>query len=113
MSGTARWSPDALIAQLGGDEDLARQMALLFIAECPRMLKAVQEALASGRAEAIRLAAHALKGAAGNFASDGLTATAGLLEQAAADGRIEDAPGLVDRLERDAHNLLLAMSEFA
>ena len=113
MSGATRWSPDALIAQRAGDEDLARQMALLFIAECPRMLEAVQDALARGQADAIRRAAHAIKGAAGNFAPDGLAATARLLEQAAADGRLEEAPGLVDRLERDAHNLLLAMAEFA
>lgn len=113
MSADGLWSPDVLIDQLGGDRELARQLVLLFIAECPRMLTAVHTAMAGGDPSAIRRAAHALKGSAANFTSGGLTATARQLERAAEEGRLEEAPVLVDRLEREADDLLLTMAEFA
>lgn len=108
-----RWSPESLIQQLAGDEQLAREMVALFVGECPRMIGAIQDALAAGDADAVRRAAHSFKGAVGNFTSEGLTVTARELEQAAAEGRLDEAEGLVRRLDGELGALLRAMAEFA
>ena len=64
------WSLDLVVSRLSGDEELARQMVTLFIAECPRMLAAIHDALAAGSPDAVRRAAHAFKGSVGNFTDD-------------------------------------------
>ena len=107
------WSLDLVVSRLSGDEELARQMVILFIAECPRMLAAIHDALAAGSPDAVRRAAHAFKGSVGNFTDDTPTLTARSLEYAAADGRLDEAAALVDRLEREVDDLLRAMAEFA
>jgi HPt (histidine-containing phosphotransfer) domain-containing protein len=112
MAGTASWSLDALVSQLAGDEDLARQMVALFISESPRMRTALVDAFASGSPDAVRRAAHSFKGAVSNFSEEGLTATARLLEQTAAEGRLDDAAALFERLEQEADDLVRVMGQF-
>ena len=112
MNRAASWSPDALISELGGDEVLAREMVSLFIDECPRMRKAIIDAFASGSPDAVRRAAHSFKGAVSNFRDDELTAIARTLELTAAEGRLDDAVALFDRLEQEADELVRAMGQF-
>ena len=112
MSGRS-WSLDAVVANLGGDEALARQMVALFVHECPGMLTAIHDALAAGSPEAVRRAAHAFKGSVGNFAAEGPAQTARSLEEAAAGGRLDDAAKLIERLEGEVDDLLRGMAEFA
>ena len=94
-----RWNPDALIERLGGDEELARQMAALFVDECPNMLDEMRRAVAGGRPDDVRRVAHAFKGSVANFVADGPAAIALALEQAGRDERLGDAPALLARLE--------------
>ena len=111
MAAESLWSLDALVSQLAGDEQLAREMVVIFVDECPHMIGAVHDALASGSPDAVRRAAHALKGAAANFTPDGATATARQLELSAAEGRLDQAASLIDRLERELDALVRAMAE--
>jgi HPt (histidine-containing phosphotransfer) domain-containing protein len=113
MADDARWSLDALVSQLAGDEALAREMVTLFIDECPHMLGAVHDALAAGSPDAVRRAAHALKGAAANFTPDGPTSTARRLELTAAEGRLDEAASLIDRLDHELDDLMRAMVQVA
>ncbi|HEY4659702.1 MAG TPA: response regulator, partial [Gemmatimonadaceae bacterium] len=62
---------DRFIERLGGDADLAREMARTFVRQAGRLVDAVRSAVAGGDADALRRAAHALKGAAGNFNAAG------------------------------------------
>jgi hypothetical protein len=50
------WSPDQMIARLGGDDELALQRVTLFIGECPWMLAQLRafEAAFAQRASAPR-----------------------------------------------------------
>jgi HPt (histidine-containing phosphotransfer) domain-containing protein len=112
MTRAASWSPGTLLSQLAGDEDLAREMVALFISECPRMRRALVDAFASGSPDAVRRAAHSFKGAVSNFSDDGLTATARQLEQTAAEGRLDDAATLFERLEQETDDLVRAMGQF-
>lgn len=99
------WSPEQMIARLGGDEELARQLVTLFIGECPRMLAQVRESIAQGDPDLVRRAAHAFKGSVSNFTPGGPTATAFELECLGRDGRVADAPGVLARFEREVASL--------
>jgi two-component system sensor histidine kinase/response regulator len=107
------WSLDAVVANLAGDEELARQLVALFVDDCPRMLAAIHTAMATGRPDAVRRAAHAFKGSVSNFTLDGPAVTARTLEFHAASGRLDGAADLIARLELEVEELLRGMADFA
>ena len=73
------WPSDAgLLARFDGD--LSKELAGIFLQECPRMLDDICEALRAGNAKALEPAAPVLKGSAGNFAMPGPWETAQRLE---------------------------------
>ena len=106
------WSPDQMIARLGGDEELARQLVTLFLDECPRMMAQVRESVAQGTPDLVRRAAHAFKGSVSNFITQGPTATAYALETIGRDGRTEDAPAVLARLEVEVDALIAQLRAF-
>jgi HPt (histidine-containing phosphotransfer) domain-containing protein len=106
------WSPDQMIARLGGDEDLARQLVTLFISECPQMMAQVRDSVADGTPDLVRRAAHAFKGSVSNFLPDGPTVTAFALENIGREGRIEDAPSTLATLERQVDALITQLRAF-
>lgn len=101
-----------MIARLGGDEELARQLVSLFLDECPRMLEQVRSSVADGTPDLIRRAAHAFKGSVSNFIPDGPTATAFALETIGREERVVDAPATLARLEREVDMLLVQLRAF-
>jgi HPt (histidine-containing phosphotransfer) domain-containing protein len=106
------WSPDQMIARLGGDDDLARQLVTLFIAECPQMMALLRDSVAQGTPDLVRRAAHAFKGSVSNFLTDGPTVTAFALEKIGRDGRLDDAPATLARLERQVDALITQLRAF-
>jgi two-component system, sensor histidine kinase and response regulator len=106
------WTPDELIERLGGDPELARQMAVLFVEECPNMLGAVRQSVSEGEPDGIRRAAHAFKGSVANFIHGGPAATALALEEAGREGRLADAPALLARLEQEVADLIPQMRAY-
>ncbi len=112
MAATASWSLGPLIERLGGEEELARQLVSLFLVEYPQMVGAVRESVASGSAERIQRAAHALKGSVSNF-TDGVPARAALeLERIGREGRVSDAPAALATLEREIDVFAARLREF-
>ena len=106
------WTPVAMLERLGGDEELARQLVELFVAECPRMMAAVRESVESGDVEQVRRAAHAFKGSVGNFTDGAPMTTAFELEQTGRAGSIDDAPAILRRLEQEVDAFLGALRRF-
>jgi two-component system, sensor histidine kinase and response regulator len=95
----------ALFDVLGGDETLLRELLHLYRKEAPRLQQAVRSAVAQGNADAIRLAAHALKGTLANLAAPDAYTAAETLE---ALGRAEDiasAPAALAELEHQLERL--------
>jgi HPt (histidine-containing phosphotransfer) domain-containing protein len=80
-----------------GDEALADLLRRL-IAQVPALVEESMQALALDDAQALRHAAHQLKGAAGNLGARGLAEAAGRLEQAARAGDLAAAVELVTDL---------------
>jgi HPt (histidine-containing phosphotransfer) domain-containing protein len=112
MSDQFVWSPEQMIARLGGDEGLARQLVPLFLAECPRMMAQVRESVEGGSADAVRRAAHAFKGSVSNFAIGGPAATAFELENLGREGRVAEAAAVLARLEREVASFLDQLRTF-
>jgi HPt (histidine-containing phosphotransfer) domain-containing protein len=106
------WSPDQMIARLGGDEDLARQLVTLFIDECPKMMAEVRDSVADGTPDLVRRAAHAFKGSVSNFITGGPTATALALETIGREGRVAEAPAVLAMLERQVEALMAQLRAF-
>jgi PAS domain S-box-containing protein len=78
----------ALLERLGGDQQLFTEVIQSFLDDCPSRLTAIREAVERRDASRVRIAAHALKGAAGNLSATGLFDAAKNLEELGAEGDI-------------------------
>jgi HPt (histidine-containing phosphotransfer) domain-containing protein len=88
----------ALRERVEGDTELLREIVELFLDDSPRQMVAVQAAVAASNAQALRRAAHALKGAASNFGAAAVVAAALELETMARTGNVAGAAAVADRL---------------
>ena len=70
----------ALLAGVDGNRRVLRELVRLFLADCPRRLAEIKEAIRRGDAGALGRAAHTLKGSVGNFAAKSAFAAAQRLE---------------------------------
>jgi two-component system sensor histidine kinase/response regulator len=87
------------LSRVGGDEQLLREIAVLFIEECPRALTQIQEAIACGDAAKLENAAHALKGSVANFGARDAVEAAFSLEQMGRAKEMSQAEGMLLKLE--------------
>ena len=109
---TSGWSAERTLARLAGDVELARQLAGVFVSECPRMMTEVRAAVEQGSADGVRRAAHALKGSLLNFVDTGPSVMACDLERMGRDNHLEGAPATLVRLERDVSRLVKDLERF-
>jgi two-component system sensor histidine kinase/response regulator len=89
---------EALFTRVGQDAGLFREVIQLFLSDCPVRMAAIKSAVEARDAEAIRLAAHALKGAAGNLSATALASAARMLERIGAERRLDAAPAAMRHL---------------
>jgi two-component system sensor histidine kinase/response regulator len=82
---------DAVLARIGGDAELLADISRIFIDGAPRHLEHIRAALDAGDADALRRAAHALKGAAANFDAADLVGAARALEDMGQSGDLTAA----------------------
>ena len=87
------------LSRVGGDKQLLREIAVLFIEECPRALAEIQESVAAGDAPKLENAAHALKGSVSNFGARDAVAAAFSLEQMGRANQLTEAEGMLPKLE--------------
>jgi CheY-like chemotaxis protein len=102
----------AFIARIGGDVTLAREMARTFVSEACRLLDAVRVGVENADPDAVRRAAHALRGAAGNFDAAATVAAAAELEVMGRTGDLSRARDTFERLEWEAVSLVSALQAF-
>jgi two-component system, sensor histidine kinase and response regulator len=81
----------ALLAGVDGNRRVLRELVRLFLADCPRHLAEIKEAIRRGDAGALGRAAHTLKGSVGNFAAKNAFAAARRLEIMGRDVDLDDA----------------------
>lgn len=108
-SGAEAWNREAVVQALGGDVQLVTELVALFLADCPRLLQDLRGAAARADADAVRRAAHALKGAVANFSAVDAYAAAADVERFARRGDVCGAVDAVETLEREIARLAAAM----
>jgi HPt (histidine-containing phosphotransfer) domain-containing protein len=82
----------AALDRVGGDADLLKELASIFIDDYPRQLKLIEEAIAAADWKTAEREAHGLKGAVANFGAADAMEAARKLEFAAREGRHGELP---------------------
>ncbi|WP_049876512.1 hybrid sensor histidine kinase/response regulator [Sorangium cellulosum] len=71
------------LERTGGDADLLRELAEVFLEECPRWMSDIDDAVAAGDARKLQRAAHSLKGGVDSFGARGAFEASFALEKMA------------------------------
>src|SRR5258706_14258693 len=74
-----------------GDREFLAEILNLFLETCPKLLTAVEDAMSRNDAQAIRRAAHTLKGSVANFGAPKGVAGAQALEMIRLEGNLTQA----------------------
>jgi CheY-like chemotaxis protein/HPt (histidine-containing phosphotransfer) domain-containing protein len=90
-----------LLERVGGDTKALARIVRTFLADGPKQLARIREAVDAGDPEALRRAAHALKGAVSNFAAGPATKAALRLQGMGERQDLSAAAGAFGRLERE------------
>jgi PAS domain S-box-containing protein len=102
----------AALARLNGDRLLLDEMKNVLIEEFPKLRTAIRHSIEQRDIAALRLAAHTLKGAVGNFVAKPAFEAALRLETLARNGNFDDIPEAHDSLELELERLVPALHEF-
>jgi len=97
------------LARVDGDANLLGELAGLFLADCARLLSAVEEAVARADARALEHAAHALKSSVGNFAAHAAFEAAARLEMSGRQGDLTEAQEAYAVLQQEIERLRPAL----
>jgi two-component system sensor histidine kinase/response regulator len=101
----------AALGYAGGDRQLLEEVVGLFRSDVPSSLRRIEGALRRGDAEAVRLAAHALKGAAATVGASALRELASEIEQAGRTRNLDEAADAVSKLSPEVERLMEALAE--
>jgi CheY-like chemotaxis protein len=99
--------------RVGGDEDLFRELAAVFLDQSPRWLSAIRKALDGQDAAQLKAAAHPLKGSLGTFAAPRAVAAALRLETMGRQGDLTGGREALADLERELARLEPELAEIA
>ena len=102
---------DAL-QRLGHDEELFRDIVLIYTEDSPGMLKAIHEAVDHADTPALQRAAHSLKGLTATLSAREAASAAYRLEQMGATGNLQEAAGALAELDRRVAELDQAVAEY-
>jgi PAS domain S-box-containing protein len=96
-------------ARVGENARLFEKMTRLFLEDCPARMRAMRRAIAAGDGEALREPAHALHGAAANFAAAPVVEAARELELQGKNGDLSQSLAAYDVLTREMQRLRQAL----
>lgn len=96
---------NAALNRLDGDMELFKELAEMFISDCPRLMSDIKEAIASEDSTAVERASHAIKGVVGNFSAEPAFEAALKLEQMGHKGNISGADKAFIILETEIDRL--------
>ena len=90
---------ETALARVGGDHDLLKEIAELFLGDYPGHLAALARGIASEDAPTVEKAAHTIKGSVATFGADSVVAAALSLERAGRGRDLAHAPELYQDLQ--------------
>jgi signal transduction histidine kinase/DNA-binding response OmpR family regulator len=89
----------ALLVVVGGNRELAGQLAMLFLDDLAPRMKEINTAVAEGDASRLRAGAHALRGSAATMTAKSVATAAGALEKMGRSGLFDGVQGAVEGLD--------------
>jgi HPt (histidine-containing phosphotransfer) domain-containing protein len=101
------------LERLGGDEELLREVAKLFLEEYPQLMREIRMAADNRDPDALQRAAHSMKGSVSNFGADGVYQAAFALEMVGRAGDLSTARNCIDRLDQTLRHIHPALVELA
>jgi two-component system, sensor histidine kinase and response regulator len=110
---TRRFDTGVGVVRSGNDFELAKELAGLFVAECPGWLAELRGALDRGDSTVAARAAHTIKGAVDHWGAAPAFDLALRLERLGRDGKLDKARLLVPDLARALAELVPVLSAFA
>jgi two-component system, sensor histidine kinase and response regulator len=109
----ARLNSAVALERLGGDEELLREVAQLFLEEYPTLMTQIRAAVSAGDPEALQRAAHSLKGSVSNFGADAAYHAAFALELMGRNREMGQAQSGLTALEEALEYIHPALAELA
>lgn len=103
---------DAL-ERIGDDAELLKELAEIFLEECPNLRGEIQAAMSASDAAALDRAAHTLKGSAANIGGEGVRAAALRLEEIGRSGDLAGAPEALAALDAEIPKLEEAIAAWS
>ena len=114
--GDPRWGAtldiDDALQRLGNDEELLRDIAQIYLEDCPALLERIHRAVAAANAGELQRAAQALKGLAATLSAAEVVGTTQRLEHLAAAGNVKDAGRAADEVDARVAELNEAVQAF-
>ena len=98
------------LSRVGGDVELLKEIAEIFLDQCPEAISDIRSATETGNAEALERAAHSLKGSIGNFGAQNAYDAALRLEMMGRQGELAGATSALEELESALNRLAPALS---
>lgn len=100
----------AALARVGGDEELLKEIAQIFLDENPGALDEIRAAADAGDTKALEKAAHTLKGSVSNFGAQTARDAAYRIEQMGRSGDLNSVSEALANLETAVHTLSSELS---
>ncbi len=96
---TTSFDRQVALGRLGGDEELLREIAALFLDDYAVSIKALRDSVRRRDAQAVERLSHSLKGSVANFGASEAVSAAFALESAGRRGDLETASEQLAALE--------------
>jgi two-component system sensor histidine kinase/response regulator len=100
-----------VMARVGSDPEVLREIIQLFIEDCPKQLEAIQTGLQAGDAKAVYRAAHTLKGSVGNFQAQEIVALLQRLEARAREGDLATCGKVYEQIDAATSRLMTTLAQ--
>lgn len=105
-------NPDRLMSSLGGDLDLLKELVALFVAESPRALQAVNDAISNKDADDFSRTSHFLKGLVSTFGTSNAYEMAQAMDVMGNDRNLTDAETQFEALQQSIQSLQAELLAF-
>jgi len=107
------FNQQAVLSRLGGDASLLREVAQIFLEDCPRLLDDLRRGVERGDTSAVKAAAHAIKGTVALFSAEPALEAAVRLEHMGSEGDLTELATAARVLEAEVARLTTALSAVA
>lgn len=102
------------LERVGGDEELLREVAEIYLAEYPPLLDKIRSAVSTRDGDALQRSAHTLKGSLAILGAEPAAALALSLESQGRQNRLDSAEDVLSHLEEElirVHHEMHALAE--